>query len=91
MLAKLRNAIYADVQRATKNYDGLGITASFFSFFQGRATAFAIYFTIIGTILVFKHALTANFVAFVGAIQALVVGHSLKEDWFARRNQNQGQ
>lgn len=78
---------FADIIKAeVKSYQGLGITASFFQFFQGRATCFGILFTVVGIILAFKHELTGDYVALVGAIQALVVGHSLKEDYFQRRN-----
>lgn len=62
-------------------YQGLGITASFFNFFQGRATTFAIFFTAVGTYMAFHHELTADYVAFIGAIQSLVFAHSCKEDW----------
>ena len=94
MLSKLRNAIYTDVQRATETYKGLGLTASFFSFFQGRATTFAIVFTIVGIIGFLKHYDLTSYALFVTAIQGLVFAHSCKEDWFARKdrqNQNQGQ
>lgn len=74
-----------EIAAIKKTYQGLGITASFFSFFQGRATTFAILFTVVGIILAFKGKLTGDYVALVGAVQTLVVGHSLKEDWFARR------
>jgi hypothetical protein len=80
-LGNLAPIIKADVQ----SYRGLGITASFFQFFQGRATAFGILFTVVGIILAFRGKLTGDYVALVGAIQTLVVGHSLKEDYFARR------
>ena len=58
----------------------LGIVQKFFNFFSGRATFFALVFSTVGIILAFEGKLTAVFVAFVGAIQALVFGHSLKED-----------
>jgi len=78
---------FTDIVKAeVKPYQGLGITASFFNFFQGRATAFGILFTVVGIVLAFKHELTADYVALVTAIQALVVGHSLKEDYFSRRD-----
>ncbi len=58
----------------------LGIVGALFNFFQGRATTFAIVFTIVGIILAFKGKLDANFVALIAAIQALIVVHSWKED-----------
>jgi hypothetical protein len=97
-----------DIQNIKATYQGLGIVASFFSVFQGRATTFAILFSLEGAILFgvgiwgFIHgkdltslaALLQSMAIFDGAIFTGVVGHSLKEDWFARKdrqNQSQGQ
>lgn len=66
--------------RTYSRYKGLGIIGTFFAFFQGRATAFAIVFTAAGIILAFKGKLTGDFVALVTAIQGLVFAHSIKED-----------
>ena len=79
------NAVKNDVVKIKTTYEGLGITASVFSFFQGRSTFFAIAFAIIGTILAFRGKLTADYVGLITAIQALIVAHSAKEDWFAAR------
>lgn len=57
-----------------------GIVGALFNFFQGRATFFAIVFTIAGVTLAFKGKLDANFVALIAAIQALIVVHSWKQD-----------
>lgn len=62
-----------------------GVAASFFNFFQGRTTAFAIVFTIVGIRLAFTHRLTADYSLFVGAIQSLVTLHSWKEDVNAQK------
>jgi len=62
-----------------------GITAAFFNFFQGRATAFAIIFTVAGLILAFRGKLDANYALFVTAIQGLIFAHSCKEDWHEQR------
>lgn len=51
-----------------------------FNFFCGRATTFALVFTVAGIGLAFKGHLDANYVALVAAIQALVFAHSWKED-----------
>jgi hypothetical protein len=51
-----------------------------FKLFMGRCTFFAVVFTVVGIILAFVGKLTAEFVALVGAIQALLVIHSTKED-----------
>jgi hypothetical protein len=74
-----------DAEHAVATYKGLGITASMFSFFQGRSTFFALFFTAVGTILAFEGKLTVAFVSLIGAIQTLIVVHSYKEDWFAAR------
>ena len=86
---KMFDKVKADIGKAVVTYKGLGLTASFFSFFQGRATTFAILFTICGLILAFKGKLDANYALFVTAIQGLVFAHSCKEDWFARRDREQ--
>jgi len=83
---KIVAAVKNDVARVKQTYQGLGLVASFFTMFQGRATTFAIVFTVCGLILAFQGKLTPEYVALVGAIQALIIGHSLKEDWFARRD-----
>ena len=62
-----------------------GFTASFFNFFQGRATAFAILFTVCGLVLAFTGKLTVEYSAFVTSIQGLVFAHSCKEDWHEQR------
>ena len=57
-----------------------GVVGAIFNFFQGRATTFAIVFTVAGIILAFRGKLDTSFVALVAAIQALVFAHSWKED-----------
>lgn len=59
-----------------------------FNFFGGRATTFAIVFTLAGITLAFKGHLDASFVAFVGAIQGLVFAHSWKEDVMDKKEAN---
>ena len=83
--------IKIDVAKAVAAYKGLGLTASFFSWFQGRATFFAILFTVCGLIGFFKHYDLTSYALFVGAIQAMVVGHSLKEDYFEMRRNRDSQ
>ena len=83
-------AIKNDIETAVSTYKGLGITASFFSFFQGRATTFAIIFTICGLIGFFKKYGLTSYALFVGAIFTGVVGHSLKEDYFEMRRRQDG-
>jgi hypothetical protein len=62
-----------------------GFTASFFNFFQGRCTFFAIAFSIVGCILAFRGKLDGNYALFVTAIQGVLVAHSCKEDWHTQR------
>jgi hypothetical protein len=50
--------------------------------FQGRHTMFALYFTVMGTILAWCRRLDPNFIALIGAIQGLIFIHSAKEDYF---------
>lgn len=52
--------------------------------FNGRCTFFAVVFTVAGIILAFTGKLTSQYVLFVGAIQALLVAHSAKEDYHDR-------
>lgn len=101
MGTKFVDKIKVDVSTAVSAYQGLGITASVFSFFQGRATAFAIFFSAEGAIIIgvgiwgFLHgkdltslaALLQAIAIFDAAIFTGVVGHSIKEDYFARRSQ----
>ena len=62
-----------------------GVVASFFNFFQGRATAFAIVFAAVGIRLAFTGKLDANYALFVTAVQGLIFAHSCKEDWHEQR------
>ena len=84
-------AIKKDVETAVSTYKGLGVVASFFSFMQGRATTFAIVFTVCGLIGFFKKYDLTSYALFVGAIFTGVVGHSLKEDYFEMRRNQSGQ
>lgn len=46
---------------------------------------FAIYFALVGTLLAWYHRLDINFIMLIGAVQSFVLGHSIKEDWFAMK------
>lgn len=83
---KMLRAIKTDIAYGASAYKDLGVVGSFFSFFQGRATAFAIVFTVCGLIGFFKHYDLTSYALFCGAIFAGVVGHSLKEDYFELRH-----
>jgi hypothetical protein len=54
---------------------------------QGRHTAFAIFFTVMGTTMAWFHRLDPSYIALVGAIQAFVFAHSAKEDYFEKKNE----
>lgn len=75
-----------DVQAVESTYKGLGLVASFFSFWQGRTTTFAIVFTICGLTGFFKHYDLTGYALFAGSILGGVAGHSLKEDYFEMRH-----
>jgi hypothetical protein len=85
MLRGIVKAVKTDVAVAKSAYEGLGIVASFFSFMQGRSTAFGIVFTVCGLIGFFKHYDLTSYSVFVGAVFTGVIGHSLKEDYFEMR------
>jgi hypothetical protein len=90
MFQEIKDTIRNDVAAAKSAYNGLGVVASFFSFMQGRATTFAVVFTVCGLIGFFKHYDLTSYAIFVGAIFTGVVGHSLKEDYFEmRRKKNE--
>ena len=53
-----------------------------YNWMGGRCTTFALIFTAAGIVLAFKDELTALYITFVGAIQSLLVVHSIKEDFY---------
>lgn len=59
--------------------------SKFFKWCSGRHTGFAVYFALMGTTLAWFHRLDLNYVALIGAIQSLVLGHSIKEDYVAMK------
>lgn len=56
------------------------IVAPLFNLFMGRCTFFAIVFTIVGIIGWFRGRDLTSYALFVGAVQALLVVHSWKQD-----------
>jgi hypothetical protein len=66
------------IQTAKEFYTS-GLMGKVFCFFKGRATTFAIAFTVCGIILAFRGKLTTEYVALVTAIQSLIFAHSWKE------------
>ena len=67
-----------------------GAMSAFFGFWNGRCTFFAIAFSIVGLYgwLVLGRDLT-SFALFAGAMQALLIAHSAKEDYFQGQQQQQ--
>ena len=57
-----------------------------FNWLCGRHTAFAVFFTITGTVLACYNRLPMSYVALVGAIQSFVFAHSYKEDHFEQHD-----
>ena len=55
-----------------------------YGWFGGRCSFFALLFSLSGIALAFGSKLTVTFVSLVGAIQALIVTHSIKEDYHTR-------
>ncbi|VVB51681.1 Uncharacterised protein [uncultured archaeon] len=56
--------------------------------FNGTCRFFAVVFSTVGIILAFMGKLEANYVALVGAIQALLVTHSIGQDYHERNENN---
>jgi Mn2+/Fe2+ NRAMP family transporter len=75
-MAKLKSVI-ATITNA-------GGIAPLFQLFQGRCTFFACLFAGVGIGLAFLGKLTAEYVALITAIQALLLAHSAKEDYHER-------
>jgi len=53
-----------------------------YNFFGGRHTFFGLFFAITAFILALRAELTAQYVATITALQAYVLLHSTKEDYF---------
>ena len=58
--------------------------------FNGTCRFFAVVFTTVGIILAFMGKLTAEYVALVGAVQALLVAHSVGQDYHERNSDSSG-
>ena len=67
-----------------------GAIQKFFGFWNGRCTFFAIAFSVVGCYgwLVLGRDMT-SFALFAGAIQALLVAHSIKEDVAVQKQSQQ--
>lgn len=56
----------------------------FFLWSQGRTTAFALGYFVLGNILYFMGKLQPLYITFMLSHMGLVLGHSLKEDYFSQ-------
>jgi hypothetical protein len=65
--------------------------SSIFKYLSGRHTAFAVYFTAMGTVLAWFHRLDTNFIMLIGAVQCLVLGHSIQENYFKKTDNGSNQ
>jgi hypothetical protein len=59
--------------------------AKLFTWAQGRHTFFALLELTLGTALAWFGHLDMSYVALVGTIQGMVLGHSIKEDYFSKK------
>lgn len=75
----------AGVVQKAKDFYSSGLMGKLFTFCKGRNTFFALVFTAAGIVLAFEGKLTMQYVALVGAIQTLIVAHSVKEDWHTQQ------
>lgn len=57
----------------------------YFKWAQGRHTGFALFFTLVGSVLQWFHRLDGNYISLIGAIQAFVCAHSIQENYFASK------
>lgn len=57
---------------------------------NGRTTAFFIAFFIAGHVIFCFGKLTPNYIYYMATLGGLVLGHSVKEDIFARKNPEAG-
>ena len=53
---------------------------------QGRSTFFALFFMVFGSLLAWFGKLTMTYVSLATALQGYVVIHSVKDDYFAKKD-----
>jgi hypothetical protein len=56
-----------------------------FSYCQGRHTFFAFFFAVAGVGLQWFHHLDATFVAYMTSLMGMVLGHSIQENHFEKK------
>ena len=62
---------------------------SVFEKLQGRHTTAVFFFSTVGTIFHWFHRLDSTYIGFVATMMGFVLGHSVKEDFFSQKNDNQ--
>jgi hypothetical protein len=58
-----------------------------FNYCQGRHTFFALFFALSGVGLQWFHRLDATFVAYMTALMGMVLGHSMQENHFEKKDE----
>ena len=53
---------------------------------QGRSTMFFTGFFVVGTISHFLRRLDQTYILYMGTLLSYIVGHSVKDDYFAKKN-----
>jgi hypothetical protein len=64
----------------------MNLLGKVFACLQGRTTGFLIGFFTIGNVLQWLHRLDAAYISFMLAFMSCVVGHSIKEDFFSKKD-----
>ena len=58
-----------------------------FAYCQGRHTFFAAFFAVVGVFLQWYHRLDATFVAYMSALMGMILGHSIQENHFDKKDE----
>ena len=56
------------------------------NYMQGRHTLFAAFFAVAGVALQWFHRLDSTFVAYMTALMGMVLGHSIQENHFEKKD-----
>jgi hypothetical protein len=57
---------------------------------MGRSTTFCAGFFVTGNVMHYLHRLDGTYITFMGTLLGFVVGHSVKEDYFAKQSKPDG-
>lgn len=61
-----------------------------YNWLGGRSSAYALGFFVVGVVLAFIDKLSANYIAFAGALQSLVAARSVADDYHTRNANGNG-